>query len=180
MFEPRENFKTITIGFLSKPQSGVINKFTDWYMSVKGETSYHHVELMFSNNNVTGITRIGKTVHYYDKSFGNPQYTRFFKVKVTGKVETKMIRFARKKCKEKIPLGQMKMYWNFSPCGTCITLPRSNESYFCSEYITELLQIAGFFPEFNPETTSPTMLAAAMRNNNQFGPGVNEKQMKDN
>jgi len=124
-----------------------------------------HVEIRFSDGYVSSITADPGKVHYQQgRMLGNPAYKRFFSLYVSPQDEKSMQSYAHHAAKREIPFNKMGMYWNFLPCLNYVwTVRKNGEAFFCSEYITTLLQLTGRLSELDAAKTSPTALYIAIK-----------------
>lgn len=116
---------------------------------------YGHVEIRFSDYTSTSITRDSKFVHLIPKNM--TKYSCFFQINVSEDIEEEMKDFANEYPKE---FSVVTMYWNFLPIFK--NFPR-RKGTFCSEYICNLLKIAGFCQELDSYRTSPDDLYNELR-----------------
>ena len=166
----------IKIGFRSTDcqDTSLTGKIATYFTSNGTRVTYQHVELMFSDQHVTSITKVPGTIHYdLQKLMSNKQYSRFYELHVTWDEEQRMQNYAENAFKEKIPFNKCGMYWNFIPY--CFTVNRQEKAFFCSEYIVKLLQEIGRVPNLISYKTSPNELFVALENDEEFMVSMNTK-----
>ena len=148
--------------------------FASYLTSVGARVTYQHVELMFSDHNVTSVTQSPGTVHHdLTKLMSNRKYSRFYELSVTWEEEQRMQSYARKASKEKIPFNKCGMYWNFIPY--CFSIDMRENAFFCSEYVVTLLQQIDLVSELVAYETSPNDLYIALENDSNFKTTMNDK-----
>jgi hypothetical protein len=161
--------KTITIGFFTPPPddaSWVSRMVACWSASKNGGRRhvYSHVELRFSDGAVTSITQSPGYVHYEtNRLLSNVGYRCFFELSIDASLELAMQQYAQECARQQISFNRLAMYWNFIPCLPPIY--SNGQSFFCSEYITTLLQMCNACSELTPALTSPTDLYESLKGN---------------
>lgn len=117
------------------------------------QARYAHVELRFSDNAVTSITRDPGYVHYEQgRMLSNPKYRCFFEIALAPAEEARMQEIAREYAKDTTAqFSYLAMIWNFAP----ITRLWPLDGLFCSQYVTLLLQKVGLAADLLPARTSP-------------------------
>ena len=122
---------------------------------------YSHVELRFSDNTVTSITRDPGRVHYEKgRTLSNPMYSCFFQIAIRPQQEADMQKLARHYAEAKEPqFSYVAMIWNFTPIARNFPM----QGMFCSQYICMLLQHVSIAVDLNPLTTSPDNLYDNLR-----------------
>lgn len=149
--------------------SGLMSRIASWLTAQPGSRhTFSHVELRFSDGFVTSITEDPGVVHYEDgRLFSNSRYRSWLELHVTPQEERLMQGYAQAMYEKQVPFNKMGMYWNFIPCCACFPVRRTEDAFFCSEYITMVLQQGGYFLELDPATTSPTMLHKALQSSGE-------------
>lgn len=154
--------RVMKIGFKKKDEnddtwSGCVGgRLTD----VDGLFDYIHVELIFSDDIVTSITRDPGCVHYDErKALSSLRYSRFYEFYVSPEEEEIMQLYAKNAYERKTSFNQKGLFWNFLlrpiPCfGHCIVREEGN-LFFCSEYIVTILQTVGLMISLDPALSSP-------------------------
>ncbi len=113
---------------------------------------YEHVELRFSDNTVTSITRDPGYVHYEEgRVLSNPKYRCFFQIALDPTEEFRMQTLAQQYALRRESFSYFAMIWNFAP----ITRWWPISGLFCSQYVTVLLQSVGLAADLQPSSTSP-------------------------
>ena len=135
--------------------------------------TFSHVEMMFSDGAVTSVTQDPGVVHYDEtRLLSNPRYRHVYEIYINPKEERVMVAFAKDCVRRRVGFNKCAMYWNFIPC--CIAIRRNGSEYFCSEYITQMLQSIGYVPDLDPAVTSPNDLYLALKESG-VKTGINEK-----
>lgn len=162
----KEKKVTITIGFYRPEQLDVCSSCL-YSHKTDAKRIYTHVELRFSDNSITSITRDPGTVHYFKagKDLSRQGYTCFFEIDVNSSLELAMKDYAQDCADKEIPFNYWGMYFNFIPIlNTFYTYDSECTSFFCSEYIVHVLQKGGMFGDLIPHLTTPNMLYEALKN----------------
>jgi hypothetical protein len=132
-----------------------------WWTSVPQDEGRHysHVELRFSDGCVTSVTQDPGTVHYInDKMMSSKGYRCFYQIAVSPQDEAIVQERAKWHAENKTPFGKTAMYWNFLPVLRNVPIRSQETSFFCSQYITTLLQMINLVPELDADLTSPNDL----------------------
>lgn len=185
----KTGLRIVCVGFYSPEfdpsiangNAGWMNRLASWWTSNDQGLVYSHVELRFSDGALTSITRNPGTVHYIPSQIGrllsNPGYNSFWELYCTAEQEEAMQRYAMECARVGIPFNGTAQYWNFIPGLSCLPIRAQGSAFFCSEYVTTLLQRADFLQELDAATTSPTQLhdalVAAARETNLVRPSYN-------
>ena len=139
---------------------------------------FRHVELRFSDGTVTSITKNPGVVHYdSSKIMRNDNYSCFFKVFLDPQLEDWMQQKARWYYDQQTLFARWGVFWNFICC--CWPL-RGDQTLFCSQYITILLQIADMVPQLDPDCTSPTQLYTELKMCENVMMGSNKRKERGN
>ena len=158
----------VTVGFFSPPadDTSIFNKIAScWSTPTSNNRMYSHVELRFSDGAVTSITQSPGIVHYdTSRMLSNSGYQCFYEIEIDLEIEKAMQAYAKMCAEKKIPFNRIAVYWNFVPILSCMPIKANGDAYFCSEYITTLLQKAGFCADLDPATTSPNDVYMSLRN----------------
>jgi hypothetical protein len=158
----------IQLGFFNVlDETSCLSGVVSWWTGGK----YGHVELRFSDGYVTSITENPGKVHYEKRVLSNENYRCFFNVAVSPKHEAAMQRAAQLCAQNEIPFSKFAMIWNFLPIvSSCFPMRATGSNFFfCSQYITRLLQTAELFPDLDPDVTSPNDLYRVLLDATQRG-----------
>ena len=152
----------IKLGFFNVSDEGsCISTMVNWWTG----GNYGHVELRFSDGHTTSITESPGTIHYDPgKLLSNPNYRCFFEIAIDARKEAHMQDIAKRCYEAEIPFSKMAMIWNFLPIvGWCLPMRSDGRNFFfCSQYITRLLQEGGLFMHLDADKTSPNDLYRAV------------------
>jgi len=136
---------------------------------------FAHVEVIFSDGKVTSVTQ-GGGLHYDDnKLCQNEGYDTTISLHLTMQEESRMQKFAEEQFDSKPGFNLLGLYWNFWPIFRCCPVHRDGKKYFCSEYITTLLQQCGILEDMDPSTISPNMLYILLMISGKAKIGFNQK-----
>ena len=132
-------------------------------------STFTHVEFRFSDGAVTSITRAHPSVMHLipGKMLSNAGYRCFYQLYVTPRQETVMRRYAESCVDDHVPFNARAFWWNFAPITQCCPIRARGNAYFCSEYVTELLQFAfrndAQIGALDAACTTPNMLYDALK-----------------
>ena len=111
---------------------------------------------------MTSITRDPGTVHYDEgRMLSNPKYRCFFQIAIHPKQEERIQTMAREYAQSGVKFSYLAMLWNFAP----ITRNWPIGGFFCSQYVTTLLQAVQIACDLDPRTTSPDDLFDNLKKN---------------
>lgn len=154
-----------------------------WYLKRYWEgrlISYGHVELMFSDGTVTSMT--GKGGLHYDKQkmLSNTGYSATLDIMVTPEEEAAMQYFAERLHKSgQVQFNQLGQIWNFWPVLSWFPVRTKNEDYFfCSEFITAILQRGDVMLGITPGSIDPNSLYYYLRYSGVGIPSHNTKLLR--
>lgn len=141
---------------------------------------FRHVELRFSDDTVTSITKDPGVVHYdQEKIMSSDGYSWFLQVTLEPYLEDRMQQKAFLYWEHQTRFANWALYWNFICC--CFPF-RGDNTLFCSQYITLLFQEAGMLKQLDSDRTTPTALFNALQtyDNVMFGSNTrrNRGEMK--
>lgn len=162
----RDGRRIVMIGFRT-PGTGdtsLFNRVASWITSSGTGVVYSHVEMRFSDGTVTSITESLNQVHYDDtRVLSAGEYKSFFEIHISPEQEDVMQIYAKKMAEAAVPFNKCGMMLNFWPCClSCCVVRKKGDAYFCSEYVTDLLQLIQYVPELDASRTSPNALHAAL------------------
>jgi len=169
--------RVIKIGFRTPGDynAGCFNTVASWMTDNGSGQIFSHVEVRFSDGYVTSITETNNKIHYDNtRVLSADEYRSFFEIHVTAEQENIMQAYAEKAWKEEVPFNKCAMMWNFLPCLSFCAIRKKGTAFFCSEYITVLLQLIGYVPELDPSLTSPNDLHAALTTADNVYVSINE------
>jgi uncharacterized protein YycO len=155
----------------------VKSQVTAWWVREEG-CQFGHVELMFSDGSAASSTE--KTgVHYdTDRVLSNDGYTNFLTVTVTMSQQTRMQQFIAQRVGR--PFNSAGRLWNNVGClRDCFGMVDTEDrSYYCSELITTVLQLAGLCKDLDPRCTNPTQLYLYLKKSGEGRLGYNAKETR--
>ena len=150
------------------------SRVTAWWVRI-GEHQYGHVELMFPDGAVTSTTE--KTgLHYdYDKLLSHTNYSTFISVEVTQDAVYRMQQFASERVGR--PFNSNGRLWNNVRClRNCFgVVDTEDRSYYCSEFILTMLQMADIGTALDARCINPTQLYCYLVNTGVALPYYNAK-----
>ncbi len=138
---------------------------------------YRHVELRFDDGTTTSITQEPGRVHFDQyKVLSNENYACFMTIIVSKEQEDAMKDVAWEYSTNGTGFSTLGMYWNIL-CRSCPI--RSNDSVFCSQYVTRVLQAGNLLLDMDADCTSPTALYNRLRlGEDGFNYSVNSKKKR--
>jgi len=163
----KEGKRIVKIGFRTPKatDTSFFNRAASWITNTGTGRIYSHVEMRFSDGVVTSITETTNKIHYDDtRVLSAIEYKSFFEIHISPEQEEVMQIYAKKMADAEVPFNKWGMMLNFLPCCffSCCAVRKQGRAYFCSEYITDLLQLIQYVPELDASRTSPNALHAAL------------------
>ena len=167
--DPRTGDPVVQLAFftMSKDHSYLKQKwtqFTAWLTGqyIDGNRFYDHVELRFSEGQVTSVNYVhGKVYMADEKLLDRRGYSCFYELTLSKKdhqtLKKKALEFKDR------PFNLAGMMCNFLPgLNRCFAQDYGGDQVFCSEYIVLLFQSIGYFTELEAHKTSPNDLFRAI------------------
>jgi len=121
---------------------------------------YDHVEIKFSDGNVTFMDDICVQYKNRDVSY----YRSSFEIILDVVVEEEMQTYAHACWTEKIQFNRIGEFWNFVPILNMFPVETQSKALFGAEYICIILQKGYYCPELLAATTNPDKLWESLNN----------------
>jgi hypothetical protein len=130
-----------------------VNQLVAWF----GKHYVSHVEILFQDDMAASIFA-GDVVFWRKRSYSNPQY-RIHSFDVPTKSYWLMYNYAQSMAQKNVAFSNAKMF-----CGPLIGYRGSSDETFCSEFVTQTLQVGGvdFAMKMNASRSTPSTLLEFM------------------
>ena len=153
------------------------SRATAWWVRI-GEHQYGHVELIFPDDAVTSTTEETGLHYDYHKLLSHTNYSTFITVEVPREAVYRMQEFAKERVGR--PFNSSGRLWNnVWLLRTCFgVVDTEDRSYYCSEFITTLLQMGGLCTNMDARCVNPTQLYCYLMNTGIGRPYYNDKETR--
>ena len=136
---------------------GVGENWLNQFVASFGKHYVSHVEILFEDDMAASIFA-GEVVFWRNRSYSNPQY-RIHSFDVPVSSYWMMYNHARDTAKRNVGFSNTKMF-----CGPLIGYRGSSDLTYCSEFVTQTLQVGGvsFAMKMNASRSTPSTLLEFM------------------